>query len=220
MALTLSDLLTRTRDILGESATGSFWTDAELSRSINDSLDELSQQILIPANTSGSIAANDTTLSLPSDFIELDAIAVDNRILTEITPREMWLKNRTLTDTGQPVVFWWSALRQIFLYPKADTSYTYQLFYFKELPDLSLSSDSPAFDGRWHFILAFGAAWRAWLKMGRRPDLGDGWKTTWEEYKAKCWADLMVKKTRDILTRPIEPLAPRPISANDPLNWP
>jgi len=145
MALTnYSDLKTSIANYLGRSDLTSQIPDFITLAEIRLNRDLRIRQMLKTATA--TMTAGDSTVGLPSDFLEMRDIFVEAtpRISVSYVSPSVFTRNTRATDGGRPVFYTMRGAEFEFA-PVPDTNYTLQMIYYAKQPSLSNSVPSNAF---------------------------------------------------------------------------
>lgn len=117
----------------------------------------------LEAQDTASIAAGDTTITLPTDLKRVDAIELARSDGTSVDfqfrPYQQFRDYaKWQTDQGEPQ--WWTQRGGVvYIWPEAQTSYTATIDYVKHPADyLDAADDVPVFPEEYHDVLVYGAA--------------------------------------------------------------
>lgn len=157
MALTnYSDLKTSIANYLGRSDLTSQIPDFITLAEIRLNRDLRIRQMLKTATA--TMTGGDSTVGLPSDFLEMRDIFVDGtpRIAVSFLSPAAFTRDARTTDSGRPVFYTMRGAEFEFA-PIPDTNYTVQMIYYAKQTALSDSNPSNAFMANCPDALLYGA---------------------------------------------------------------
>lgn len=157
MALTnYSDLKTSIANYLGRSDLTSQIPDFITLAELRLNRDLRIRQMLKTATA--TMTAGDSTVGLPSDFLEMRDIFVEAtpRISVSYISPSAFTRNARATDSGRPVFYTMRGAEFEFA-PVPDTDYTLQMIYYAKQTSLSDSNPSNAFMANCPDALLYGA---------------------------------------------------------------
>lgn len=150
----LTALITRVRDIIEDSG-GTFITDAEITRYLNEGMLDLAARLrLLQAESSGTTSGS--SISLPADFVAAISLRLGTDDVEFVDDDTFWMSS----DDGTTPV---RTLGRVFndtieLYPTPSTGTAYKLRYSKKPTALATGTDTPALPEELHRKLVFYAA--------------------------------------------------------------
>lgn len=154
MQLSLADVTSRATTLAGGRTE---WSVSEVSFFANLAAQEVANQVWhtpYEALAYSSTTSGENRLSLPSDFdtpVSLSNLSTDGasggRNLTFVTGE--WIDSQSSTANGEPEC-WALYGTWLELWPSPDSSYSLLLRYRGRQGTLVNSTDTPAFDERWH----------------------------------------------------------------------
>ena len=105
-----------------------------------------------------TMTAGDSTVGLPSDFLEMRDIFVEAtpRISVSYVSPSVFTRNARTTDSGRPVFYTMRGAEFEFA-PVPDTDYTLQMIYYAKQTSLSDTNPSNAFMANCPDALLYGA---------------------------------------------------------------
>lgn len=154
MILSLADVTSRATTLAGGRTE---WQPSEISFWANVAAQEVYNQVVhlpLESLAYSSTTSGENRLSLPSDFdtpLALSNLSTDGvtggRQLPLVTGD--WIDSQASTTNGEPQV-WALYGTWLELWPSPDSSYSLLLRYRARQGTLVASTDTPAFDERWH----------------------------------------------------------------------
>lgn len=159
---TLAAMETEVRDEINE-ATAGFWTSAEIKRWLNRGNRDLTRAYRLAADSAQSITTADGTefYALASDFgapAKVEIVDTSDSTswasLRRIHPKER------IDGKGEPAGYYIKGAR-IYLSPIPDGVYTVRVWYYRDAPTLTSSSDEPIIPSEFHDLIVDFAIARA-----------------------------------------------------------
>ena len=176
--MTVSELIIQLKQMVDESTTGSYPTDAECIDWLNEAQNIVAEELecLTEIVSSDVDVSEATTIAVPSDFMRCQGLVWDadgtHNYLTNVELQDLTEKSYDLTATGVPSYFYiYDGYIRFYPVPSADTDYV--LYYIKAPMDLSTAASTPEIAARLHRLLAVYGAYRFWMKE-EEPDMAAG----------------------------------------------
>lgn len=204
--MNLSELRAHVRSLTGIQSTD-ILSDADLTIFINEAYQEINREADWPYLRDEAILTTDPGVAqyqLPNELRE-NNIASIVALANDGNRRQLRPRSRYATDdspgptlNGRPVEY--SCWRTILeLYPTPTTTENLTVRYFAELPNLELDEDEPAFEAKFHSIVAYGAAVRALIREGDETERRSYYNNQFLSGVEQMRGDLLVERDRSLL---------------------
>lgn len=146
-----------------------------------------------------SLTDGDEEVDLPSDFFKMRTIYISSPVNDERTLKEINYQtfrdtfHNTSDDSESTPLYWYFApdsTTAVRFFPIPDSSYTATIDYIKVPSDMSATSDTPFFPGRWHHILVdYALSMYYESALESRYDKAAYHRTKYQNDLEKCIAD-------------------------------
>jgi len=193
----VSELIVNLKQLVDESTTGSYPTDAECMDWFNEAQYIIAEETgCFRQEATGTLdVTSATTLDVPSDWIRGEAFVWDTdgayRRLRYVEVQDLLESGYNLTTTGTPS-YWYIYNDYIQFYPVPSADASYKIWYLKAPPELTATSASPELEEHWQRLLVIFAAYRFWMKE-EEPNMAAGF---WGEFREGLTKLKMTKRRK------------------------
>ena len=181
---TVSELIVDLKEIVDESTTGSYPTDAECMGWFNEAQYQIAEAThCFREEATGSVdVSSATVIDIPSNWIRGEAFVWDTggayRRLRYVEVQDLLENGYNLTTTGVPY-YWYIYNEDIQFYPVPSADANYKIWYIKAPAALTTTTATPELKTHWQRLLVLFAAYRFWMKE-EEPTMAGGF---WGEFQ-------------------------------------
>lgn len=196
---TLSTLRANTRTDLKIDPNGDIWSSDTIDRFINRGLARIYGRLNLDfKETSATLTLTASTAtynlgSLLANYDELQSILLAGRyqVLSKRNLEELQEAGWNLAQTGEPLYYYFYGDKTIGLYPVPDGNITSATVRYERTAPTLTSSDEPAFDTEWHYILELYARWQCLASVPGHEETAKEAERQYKLEEAKCIEDLV-----------------------------